>query len=126
MRSMRRLILLQLVENRRPFQLRARGGMDIINGIPPRCSVLLIDELRYRDFCKVRIAHELRAIEERPPERLCGEMNRRRRPVAELGQIVPLENIQRLQQNRSARRGRWRTDDLVSAIRATNRFALFY
>ena len=91
---MRGRILFQFTENRRALQIFAGSGVRWINRFPPGRAILFVNELRHRNLRKIRIAQKFRPIEKRPPERLDRQMNRLRRPVSQLGQIVAFQNIQ--------------------------------
>ena len=96
-----------------------------VDRLAPGVAVSLVDELRNRDLGEIGIAEKLGAIEKCALERLGRQMNALGRAVALLGQIVAFQNVEHLDQSDSARRRRRRADDLVSAIGAANRLALF-
>jgi hypothetical protein len=90
---MRRCILLQLGENRRPFQVFTWSRMCRINRVPPRRAILFVDQLRYGNFGEIRVAQKFRPVEERAPESFRRQMDRLRRAIAGFCQIIAFQDI---------------------------------
>src|ERR1700676_274334 len=107
----------------RAFQIFAHAGMVEINGVAPCGSVLLVDELRDRNFGEIGIAHKVGAIVESASERFDFEVDAAGGAVAELSEVEAFEDIENFDERDSA--GRWRrgADDVVAAIGAPNGLA---
>src|SRR5215475_3995442 len=122
---MRPRILLQLVENRGALQLFAGAGALRVNGLPPCGSIFLIQKLGHWNRGKIRISKKLGPVKERPAECFDGEVNRLRRAVLQLREIVALQDVQGLDQYRAAGGGRRSADHVKSPIASAHRLALF-
>src|ERR1039457_4860516 len=123
---MRSGIAVQLRENGRPPQPGAGSGASQRDGFAPGIGVTLVQQLRNRDFGKIRVPEELGAIEKCPLISFGGEMNALGRTLTLLAEIVSLEDIEALDQGDASGRRRWSADDLVAAIGAANRLPLLH
>ena len=81
---------------------RNRGGCIQIDSSPLGVCVRLRHEPVDRNVDEIRIAHIGRAIRKGQLHRFTHEMNRRRTPTPQSGEIKALEDVQRLDQNRTA------------------------
>src|SRR5579862_2926597 len=119
-------VCLQFTENRGPFQLFADAGAGRINRRSPGSAVFLVNELRYRDPRKVGVSHELRAVEVGAAKCFNGEVDRSCRALPKLGEVIPFQNVQYLNQRRPT--GGWwrRADNVVTAVGSVDGLALLH
>src|SRR5712692_3441633 len=112
---MQRCILFELAKDLWPPKISAGGSGRGVNRLPPGCTISLINELGHGNLGEIRISEKLSPIEVGPPESFQGQVHRLCRPVSQLGQVVPFQNIEDLNEGDAAGR-RWRgADDFVSA-----------
>ena len=123
---MRRGIGFQLAENSGPFQFFAGAGVRRIDTFSPCIRVFFVDQLGYGNTGEIRVSHEVGAVHECPAKSFDYKVNRLRRSILHSGQVVTLQNVQRLDQNRPPGRGGRRTDHFETAIRAANGLALLH
>ncbi len=117
-------IAFQLAEDAGRLKFFARTGVHWVDPISPGGGIFLIEKLRDGELGKIGIAHKLRPIKKRSPERLDREMHGLRRPAFHVREIVSLENVERLDEHGSTGRRRRCADHLISAISPAHRLAL--
>src|SRR5260370_22069607 len=114
---------LELIEDRRAFQILAHTGVIGVDGVAPCGGIFFVDELRDGNFGVVGIAHEVGAIVEGATEGLGFEGDGLGGAVAELHEVEAFKNIEDFDERYSG--GSWRrsADDVVAAIGAANGLA---
>ena len=96
-----------------------------VDGVAPGGGVFLVDELRDGNFGEVGIAHEVGAIIEGAAKGFGFEVNGLGGAVAGFREVEAFEDIEDFDERDSSGRWRRRADDVVAAIGAANRLALF-